>query len=397
MNRRILIVEDEPSIVEAYRMILETSPSAPRIVSSRTSAAVAVASPAVQPFELHTVSTGEAALVEIEKACRSGQPFAGGFIDVKLGGGIDGIETIKRARTVDPDMLYCVVTAYQDRALDEIERLFGEDFADKWDYLNKPFSQAEILQKARHLASYWDRRKREREYTLQIEQQQDQLVKTERLAAIGSLARGIGHEFGNILHRIIGIAELAARKNDPAQMRQSLQTIMLASERAGAVVRNLQALVKMQTKRERVNLYEPLKECLTLVEHELQKDGIAVVEDWDPDLSPVLANRVEMGQVFLNLFINAMHAMETTGGTLTLRGYARDSSVVVEIIDTGSGISPEAQKRLFEPLFTTKGDRGSGIGLSVCRKILTNHSAAITLESNPGRGTTVRLVFNRST
>jgi signal transduction histidine kinase len=396
MNRRLLVVEDEPGIIEAYRIILTPVATAPvRILSSRTAAAAAV-SPIAHPseaFEVTVATSGEQALIELAHAVKDGKPFAGGFFDVKLGSGIDGIETIRQAKDIDPQLSCCIVTAYQDRNLDEIHRIFGEAFSDRWDFLTKPFSHNEILQKARNLVSNWDRRKREKEYLLQIQAQQDQLLRSERLAAIGSLARGIGHEFGNILHRIMGISELALLKKDPTEMAAALEVVLTAAERAGVIVRNLQSLVKMQTKRERVNLYDPFKECLSLIEHELKKASVQVAEEWDGSLPTVQGNAVELGQVFLNLMINAVHAMEATGGTLTIRSYKEGNTACIEIQDTGSGICEENLAHIFEPLFTTKGERGSGIGLSVVRKIVTNHQGTVSVRSEVGKGSTFTLRF----
>lgn len=397
MNRRLIVVDDEPGILDAYRIILgQVTSSAPVIVSSRRGgAATAAAAPVQAPeaFEVAYASTGEQALIEIEKALKEGNPFCGGFFDVKLGAGIDGIETIRRAKDLDPQILCCMVTAYQDRSLDEIGKIFGAEFADRWDFLTKPFAHNEILQKARNLVSNWDRRKRETEHLAQIQAQQDQLVRSERLAAIGGLARGIGHEFGNILHRLIGVAELALQKNDTNEMKEALKVIATASERAGVIVRNLQSLVKMQTKREPINLYEPYKECQSLIDHELRKSAVTLQESWDGSLPRILGNRVEIGQVFLNLMINAVHAMEPNGGTLTVKSFIEGTNACVEISDTGCGIPPENMPRLFEPLFTTKGDRGTGIGLSVTRKIVTNHNGRIEVKSTVGKGTTFKIIF----
>jgi signal transduction histidine kinase len=395
-NQRILVVDDEPGILEAYRIILAPVALAPvRVASSRRSA-VAQVETNPEEFEVTYAATGEAALVEIEKALKDGRPFAGGFFDVKLGSGIDGIETIRRIKDLDPSLLCCMVTAYQDRNLDEINKIFGEEYSDRWDFLTKPFAHNEIHQKARSLVSNWDRRKREKEYLKQIESQQDQLVRSERLAAIGGLARGIGHEFGNILHRLMGIAELALQRKDPEEMKSSLELIASGAERAGVIVRNLQSLVKMQSKRENLNLYEPLKECLSLIDHELRKASVKVEEKWDGSLPRVLGNKVEIGQVLLNLMINAMHSMEPKGGTLLIESYLAEGKVCVRLSDTGSGIDPADLPKIFEPLFTTKGDKGTGIGLSVARKIMINHSGDIRVETEKGKGTSFTLVFPAS-
>lgn len=395
INRRLLVLDDEPGVLDAYRIILNPMPQAPLVVSSRRSSAQAAGAitprAAAEVFEVTYVSSGEEALDTIRAAVNSGTPFAGGFFDVKLGPGIDGIEVIRQIKDLDPGLACVMVTAYQDRSLDEITRLFGEDFADRWDFLTKPFSHNEILQKARNLISNWDRKKREQEYLAQIQFQQEQLIRTERLAAIGTLARGIGHEFGNILMRIIGIAEIATQKKDLEETKQSLKVIASAAERAGVIVRNLQGLVKTEVKREPLDVREPIQEALLLVQHELKKASVDVVDEYSTSLPRISANKIEIGQVLLNLIINAVHAMEATGGKLTLRTRADGEGLAIEVTDTGHGIPAENMSKLFEPLFTTKGSKGTGLGLSVSRKIATNHGGTLTVTSEAGRGTTFRL------
>jgi signal transduction histidine kinase len=191
--------------------------------------------------------------------------------------------------------------------------------------------------------------------------------------------------------RIIGLGEIALQKGGAEDMKKALQVIVSAAERAGVIVRNLQGLVRMETKRELCDIHSPLREALPLVEHELKKAQIQLVEQFDAALPPLLINRVEMGQVFLNLIINAIHAMEASGGTLRIKTSPEANGVQIEFADTGCGIAPENLDRIFEPLFTTKGQKGTGIGLSVTRRIVTNHSGRISVESVVGKGTTFRI------
>jgi len=389
VNRRILVLDDEPGVLDAYRLILEPQAPSRTIRSSRGGGAAAPAptpTPQAAPFVPTYVSSGEEALATIEQSLREGRPFVGGFVDVKLGPGMDGIEVVRRAQEMDPNFLSVIVTAYQDRSVDEISRIFGEEHADRWDFLTKPFSHSEILQKARNLVSNWDRRRREKEYLKQIKLQAQQLIRTERLAAVGTLARGIGHELGNILMRIIGRAEVAAKKTALDDIRGDLTIIASAAERAGIIGRNLQSMVRMETKRETMDVRLALRDALELVEHELRRAQVTLQEDYQDQLPRLSVNRIEMGQVFLNLIINAMHAMEPNGGTLGIRIFAHDGGITVEFRDSGCGIPEEHMRRIFEPLFTTKGEKGSGIGLSVSRKIIRNHGGQLTAVSRPGTG-----------
>lgn len=396
MNKKLLILDDEPEVLDAYREILSPRQDVPRAIrSSRRTNAVAVTAeaPETLPFEIEYFSTGLDALKAMEESLKKGAPYAGGFFDVKLGDGIDGIETIRRAKELDPHFLCIIVTAYQDRSVEEITRIFGDDFTDRWTLLNKPFTRAEIVQRANHLISDWDRRKREKEYLKKIQEQQEQLIRAERLAAAGTMARGIGHEFGNILLRILGKSELALTKKDPIEMENALKIIMSSAERAGVIVRNLQSLVKMEAKREEGFLTTPLDEGIELIGHEFKKAKIEVIKQYDPTLPKILMNKVEIGQVFLNLLINSIHAMENTGGKLHLKTSCNSDRIIAEVIDTGCGIEPQNLEKIFEPLFTTKGVRGSGIGLSVSKKIVENHGGTICVSSTIGKGTTFTIFF----
>lgn len=402
MNRRILIVDDEPALLDSYRTILSGGPRKLSLSSSRSAGAAAAAAsmtsvsdpaPAAAPFELTLVASGEEALEQIEYAMKDNRPFVGGFFDVKLGAGMDGVETIRRAKTMDPNLLCVTVTAYQDRSIDEITKIFGEYYADRWDFISKPFSNNEILQKARNLVSNWDRRKREKEYLDQIKSQQALLIRQERMAAMGTLARGVGHEFSNVLFKIIGRAEIAQTRDNPAEMKESLKIIAAAAQRAGVIIRNLQGLGKSEGTREPCAIDLPLKDSLALMEHELKLANIILKEDYAEGLAIPVINRIEVGQVFLNLLINAAHAVEGRKGEIKIRTFKDYTGIGVEIADNGQGIRPEHMEHLFEALFTTKGERGTGIGLNVSKKIMDQHGGRINVESIPDQGTTFRLWF----
>lgn len=162
-NRRLICVDDEEGILDAYRAILGApAAAAPVIQSSRGRAAAAVAvapTREVATYEVTCCLTGEEALLKIEQAVKTGQPYVGGFFDVKLGSGIDGIETIRRAAGLDKNLLVCICSAYQDRSLDEIAKIFGDEFEGHWDFMMKPFTKMEITQKAKNLVVNWQWRR----------------------------------------------------------------------------------------------------------------------------------------------------------------------------------------------------------------------------------------------
>lgn len=388
-NRTILIVDDEPETLNGYAEFLGSGGQAKARRSSRSQSAgnSAPSSSTGEQYRLLMAASGEEAVKKVTEEIQAGGRIAAGFFDVKLGAGMDGLATILAIRKLEPGIHCAVVTAYHDRTVEEINQLFGEDFKDHWDYLNKPFTQGEIVQKARQMVSAWNRRR-------QLEAMHTQLVRSERMAAIGQVARGVGHEFGNILLRIMGKADLALLEKDPEKVKAHLQVVLSASERAGVIVRNLQSFSKFESNFQFARLSKPIEQAVSLINHELTKASVKLSKELrqDPDLR---IDTGALGQVFLNLFINAIHAMPK-GGTLQVTvdeeaGPAAAPGVAVRVADTGSGIPKDALSRIFEFAFTTKGDQGSGLGLSISREIMESHGGTIEVESTSPQGTVFRL------
>lgn len=389
MSHRLLVLDDEPILLDTYKEIFAPKKNETVVLSSRA-IQKNVIEEKKDDFEVTFVNNGLKALEVIERAVKEKNPIKGGFFDVKLGEGIDGIETIRRAKDLDPNLLCVIVTAYQDRNIDEINKIFGESFSDRWDFMSKPFSQAEIIQKARNLISNSDRRKREKEYVEQIKQHQQNLIQVERLAAVGGMARTIAHEFGNILFRIIAKAELALQVNTDAERSEALQMLSTASERANMILRNLQSMVSENVEREHINPCVPLKESITLISTETKKFNIRVHEDIQDNIPDLHINKAELGQVFLNILINAMHSIEEAkknSGDILVKVFNQNNGVSFQVVDTGCGIRPENLAKVFQPLFTTKVGRGNGLGLSVSRKIVEHHGGTLSVQSQVGKGT----------
>lgn len=381
MNNRVICVDDEKDIVQAYVDFLAPAPSGAAKVSSRSAApspAGAAAAASSNSYEILKAYSGEEAIALVKSELAAGRRIAGGFFDVKMEGGIDGIQTIQELWKIDPGLNCTIVTAYQDRSVQDINQLFGPDHQDQWDYLNKPFTQGEIVQKARQMTSAWNRRE-------MLKATQEQLLRSERMAAIGQVARGVGHEFGNILQRIVGKADLSINEKDQAKLQENLKIILQATERAAVIVRNLQAFSKGSNVKTAVDVGKVIGDTLALMNHELMKHNIKI-DDKRQQAPTINGNVVELQQVLMNLMINSMHAMPN-GGTLQVGAGEKDGAVVAWVTDTGTGIPPEVLPRIFEYAFTTKGDKGSGLGLSISKQIIEGHGGTITVQSQPGKGT----------
>jgi len=387
-NLTILIVDDEPETLKGYADFLSAKESSARRSSRRTAATEerSVFSPN-ETYRLLTASTGERAVEIAFEEGQAGRRIAAGFFDVKLGEGMDGIATIQKIRELDPGIHCVIVTAYQDRSVEEIHKLFGDSYKDCWDYLNKPFTQGEIVQKARQMTGAWNKRER-------IAHLNQQLVKSERLAAIGQVARGVGHEFGNILLRIMGKTDLALMAKEVGPIHEHLKVAMMACERAAVIVRNLQTFSRPEQSFQLRKLSDSLDESLSLVQHEMVKNSITHEKTYT-STRRVRVDMVGIGQVFLNLLINAVQAMPR-GGKITVGTQdeawtdGRDG-VGAWVFDSGTGISEEILPRIFDYAFSTKGDQGSGLGLAISKEIVEAHGGKITVKTLSGKGTEFRV------
>jgi diguanylate cyclase len=185
MNYRILVVEDEPQILENYKEILSPRNVIPLRKSSRSASPVEeVQSNAYFPFEVTLAKNAEEAFVAIQASLKKNQPFAMGFFDVLLGTGMDGIELVKKIFELDPNMNAVFVTAYHDRNVDSINEFLGHHNSERWSYLNKPFSEGEITQKARQTVSLWNLRQIKVLQEQKLSDAYKQLHEGERMASV---------------------------------------------------------------------------------------------------------------------------------------------------------------------------------------------------------------------
>jgi signal transduction histidine kinase len=231
----------------------------------------------------------------------------------------------------------------------------------------------------------------------ELSRTQAQLVHSEKLASLGVLAGGVAHEINNPLMVILGRTELILLDEDlPSELSQNLDTIRHETERIARIVDGLLTFSRKsrQEKIEAIDVNEVLTRTLMLSEHQLAVANVQVTTALPPDLPTIQANPGQLQQVFMNLIVNAHHAMPD-GGQLSIRtGPLPDNGVFVEITDTGCGIASDDMSRIFDPFFTTKEEgKGTGLGLSVSRNIVQSHGGDIAAESTIGEGTTFRVVL----
>ncbi len=235
-------------------------------------------------------------------------------------------------------------------------------------------------------------------------------IAKQRLELLGILAGGIAHDFNNVLAVMRGNIEMAGMvAGDVKAVRERLAELRKAGDLASELVRQILTFSRQeQPERHLIRLQPLVSETIRMVRSSLPT-SVIVDALLDPLAPVVMANGCQVGQVLLNLSVNAGHAMRERGGRLTVRldtvelerpafesfpGLRPGAYVRIIVRDTGCGMEAETAKRIFEPFFTTKQPgEGSGLGLGIVYRIVKHHEGAVEVQSSPGVGTVFTVYF----
>lgn len=409
-------------------------------------------------FDLDSAYQGQEALELVVAARASGRPYGLAFVDMRMPPGWDGLETIERLWQVDPDLQVVICTAYSDYSWEEVRARLGE--RDALLILKKPFDSIEVIQIAHALTAKWVLAQAARERMEDLESAvkartseleaanrdlaeairrrdrvEAELRLAQKLEAVGQLAAGIAHEINTPIQFVgdsldfvrdgalslmqLGMAmrkaAAEAQATSVGQLTREIESLVAAADLAYLEENLPDALNTIQHGIDRVtNIVRAMKELAhpgprrqapTDINHAL-KNALAVtaghfrymaeVTTDFAELPPVTCDAGEMNQVFLNLIINAAHAMEErplAGGQrnrLVLTTRLDGDDAVVSISDTGLGIPARIRERVFDAFFTTKEvGRGTGQGLAIAHSIVVDrHNGRLTFDSEVGVGTT---------
>jgi signal transduction histidine kinase len=241
----------------------------------------------------------------------------------------------------------------------------------------------------------------------QLESLHEQLLESQRLATIGTIAAVIAHEFNNLLTPIVSYSQYALQtieKGEPDMelIRKALSKSYQSSAKAGRICASMLGLARGESSLGEVDLQKLVEETLLVLAREPQKDGIALRVQIQPGLH-AWGDAVQLEQVLLNLLINARQAMlgkGAGGGSILIRAAAEGSGQLrLQVIDTGPGIPLKLLPKIFQPFFTTKGTarrgetKGTGLGLAICKQIVEHHKGRIEVDSEVGKGTTFSIIL----
>jgi len=222
---------------------------------------------------------------------------------------------------------------------------------------------------------------------------QARLLQTERLRVLGQMASGVAHDLNNTLAHVLGNLQLLLVQVQDPEQRALLERMQQAAWHGAETVKRLHSFARSrEAQAEAVDLSAIVREVAALTRPSwntlTQEKGVAV--DLQVDVAPVppvMGNAAELSEVLVNLVHNALDALPQ-GGTVRLHTEATEREVILTVSDTGMGMPPRVRSRIFDPFFTTKGPKGSGLGLSIAYTIVARHRGQITVESEPGQGTT---------
>ncbi|SHJ57662.1 PAS domain S-box-containing protein [Desulfatibacillum alkenivorans DSM 16219] len=218
----------------------------------------------------------------------------------------------------------------------------------------------------------------------------EQLLQSEKLAAMGKLTSQLAHELNNPLFGIMNTLELLKTEiPETSKRRKILDMALSETVRISEMLKKMLSFSKPdQEERQITDINTILEELLLLHERQLQENDVKVVRDLAEGLEPVMASKNQLRQVFLNVIANARDAMPE-GGTFTITSRAQGDFIYIDLADTGVGIPEENLSKIFDTFFTTKGSvQGVGLGLSVCYGFIRDHGGDIKVSSVPGEGTT---------
>jgi signal transduction histidine kinase len=382
MREKILIVDDEQMILELTSMVLDR-----------------------RGFEVQTVdnATDSYEIIDRDRPALV-------LLDYMMPR-VNGLDALKEIRARFPDTYVIMFTG---KGSEEVAVELMKAGAS--DYILKPFSNAklverienvlrvraiemrnrELVQEQKKLLDEIERWNRELEQrvaqkTKELEHAHHEILLTEKLASLGHLSAGMAHEIRNPLNSISLFAQVltSGLKGDP-EMKSYSEKIVNEVERIDAILVKLLSTSKRANFQLRsIRLDDVIEASLLPFLAQIDAQNVALQKTLQDNTPSILADADELGQVFSNLFANALFEMKQ-GGSLSVTLECDDAEALVTISDTGGGIPEEHMNKIFDPFFTTK-ERGTGFGLSVVLRIVKTYSGRIHVESEPGQGTTFQV------
>ena len=260
----------------------------------------------------------------------------------------------------------------------------------------------EIAEKNRAEAALLESNRQLAEAMEKLRETQEHVIQRERLHALGRMASGIAHDFNNALAPILGFSELLLRRpetlRDTERARNYVEMIHTAAEDSAKIVARLREFYRYREENDvftPVSLNDLIQQVISLTQprwkDQAQANGVHVIIRTDLQNIPTISgNEAELREMLFNIVFNAIDAIPSRG-TITFRTSLKADCAVLQVIDSGTGMTEEVRNRCLEPFFSTKDEHGTGLGLGIVYGIVRRHDGGIEIDSSPGQGTTISI------
>ena len=389
---RVLVIDDNLSIHEDFRKILQPGTETQGLDEARASLFGGESfRKALVRFELDYADQGQAALALVQMARREGRPYAVAFVDMRMPPGWDGLETIERMWEVDAEIQTVICTAYTDHSWDDIIRRLGCD--DRLLILQKPFSSVEVSQLAASLTSKWKLARQAR--------QRLEAAEAANVAKSQFLAN-VSHEIRTPMNGILGMSELLLKTPLNDKQRRYIETVHKSGMALLQVINDILDISRIESGKLKLesigfDLRQLVKDILELFSGPIERKGLRLTVVLADNLLPEYGgDPVRIRQILTNLLGNAIKF--TTQGEIALHVSVAEDTVdattlCLKVRDTGIGIEPAVQAKLFTPFTqadgsTTRKYGGTGLGLAIVKQLAHMMGGIVGVDSVLGQGST---------
>lgn len=368
----VVIIDDEPDIRDVVSIVLEDA-----------------------GFIVHTAENGQQGI----DLCRGLCPQIV-LTDIRMPG-IDGIQVLEQLKNLVEDIEVIVITAFGD-----LELAIRALQLDASDFITKPVNETALQLAMQRAMERYDSRRKLKEYTAFLEQEnisQAKLLHKDKLVSLGRLCASVVHEINNPLTGILNYARLMIRilksgELTPEHIGKFSRYLNLVESESSRISEITSSLLTFSRKSDPVvsdiHVDELIHKSALLCRHRLEMSGIQLVIDCRQGLPMIKGDFSQLQQCLINLIFNSADAMPL-GGRLTLAGFTGETGdVTISVTDTGCGIPEEIMKKIFEPFFTTKQEgHGVGLGLSIIFGIMERHGGHVDVQSIEGKGSCFSLIL----